>query len=176
MYTDVKLYHIVAHEASRGIGIGNRLPWHINADLKRFKALTNHGVIIMGRTTFVSLGSKPLPNRLNIVITSDINSVEHQPQVVRFNDIQRAITYAKLYASFKNLDKVWIIGGETIYRQTAGLVDGIELTYILQEVAGVDTFYPVITDDFKLTKSEPFVRDKKSGLDYTFLTYQRQEE
>lgn len=174
MYTDVKLYHITAHDAARGIGIGNTLPWHISADLKRFKELTRHGVVIMGRTTFLSLASKPLSNRLNIVITSDIKSVEHQPGVVRFNDIKKAITYAKLYASFRNLDKVWIIGGETIYRQTMDLIDGIELTYILQEVEGVDAFYPAITEDFKLINSQPVVYDNVSGLDYAFLTYQKE--
>jgi dihydrofolate reductase len=53
-----------------GIGINGALPWHIKADMKYFRELTEHHIVIMGRKTWESIGSKPLPNRLNVVVTS----------------------------------------------------------------------------------------------------------
>ena len=63
---------IVAYTNNLLIGKDNSIPWHISDDLKRFKKLTTGNVIIMGRKTFESLGSKPLPNRTNIVISSNL--------------------------------------------------------------------------------------------------------
>ena len=65
---------IVAYTNNLLIGKDNSIPWHISDDLKRFKKLTTGNVIIMGRKTFESLGSKPLPNRTNIVISSKLNT------------------------------------------------------------------------------------------------------
>ena len=171
-----KIYHIVAHDAERGIGFDNKLPWHIKADLKRFKKLTQTSIVIMGRTTYLSLGSKPLPNRMNVVITSDINTVAPKPGVAVFNNIPEAIAYAKLYAYNHELNYIWIIGGASIYEQTMDMIDGIKLTYILQEVPGADTFYPVIDERFEVVKMKPIVRDLASNLDYSFMTYMRKEQ
>ena len=168
-----KIYHIVAHDAERGIGFDNKLPWHIKADLKRFKKLTQSSIVIMGRTTYLSIGSKPLPDRMNVVITSDINTVAPKPGVAVFNNIPEAIAYAKLYAFNYELKNIWIIGGASIYEQTMDIIDGIKLTYIIQEVPGADTFYPVIDSQFELVTVKPFVHDLASNLDYRFMTHMR---
>ena len=176
MNNQAKIYHIVAHDAERGIGFDNKLPWHIKADLKRFKKLTESDIVIMGRTTYLSLGSKPLPKRMNVVITSDINTVAPKPGVAVFNNIPEALAYAKLYAFNNKIKNIWIIGGASIYEQTMDMIDGIKLTYILQEVPGADTFYPVIDERFELVKMKPIVRDLASNLDYSFMTYMRKEK
>ena len=68
-YNGIKVAHIVATDLKGCIGKEGKMPWHIPADLKRFKELTKGGVVIMGRKTFESLGCKPLPDRLNIILT-----------------------------------------------------------------------------------------------------------
>lgn len=173
MNNQAKIYHIVAHDAKRGIGFDNKLPWHIKDDLKHFKNLTQSDIVIMGRTTYLSIGSKPLPKRMNVVITTDINSVEPKPGVVVFDSIPEALAYAKLYAHDNKIKNIWIIGGGSIYEQTMDMIDGIILTYILQEVPGADTFYPVIDSRFELVTVKPFVHDLASNLDYRFMTYMR---
>lgn len=69
----MNIAHIVAISRNGCIGNDNALPWRIGSDLKRFRQLTSGSVVIMGRKTFESLNSKPLPNRINIVLTRDVN-------------------------------------------------------------------------------------------------------
>lgn len=71
-WQNVKVVHVVAMDKNHCIGKGNALPWHISADLKHFKEITQGGVVIMGRKTLESMG-RALPNRVNWVITRDIN-------------------------------------------------------------------------------------------------------
>ena len=75
---------IVAYTNNLLIGKDNSIPWHISDDLKRFKKLTTGNVIIMGRKTFESLGSKPLPNRTNIVISSKYRGKGCGKQLIDF--------------------------------------------------------------------------------------------
>ena len=67
-YNGIKVAHIVATDINGCIGKAGKMPWHLPADLKRFKELTKGGVVIMGRKTFDSLGLMPLPNRMNVII------------------------------------------------------------------------------------------------------------
>lgn len=71
-WQNVEVVHVVAMDKNHCIGKGNALPWHISADLKHFKEITQGGVVIMGRKTLESMG-RTLPNRVNWVITRDIN-------------------------------------------------------------------------------------------------------
>jgi dihydrofolate reductase len=71
-WQNVEVVHVVAMDQKHCIGKGNALPWHISADLKHFKEITQGGVVIMGRKTLESMG-RALPNRVNWVITRDIN-------------------------------------------------------------------------------------------------------
>lgn len=72
-YSNVKVAQVVAISQNFAIGKDNQLPWHIPADLKHFKALTSGGIVIMGRKTFESMGARPLPNRTNMVITTNLD-------------------------------------------------------------------------------------------------------
>ena len=132
------IYHVVAVSKNGVIGKDGKLPWHFPADLKFFKNLTTGHTVIMGRKTFDSIG-KPLPNRENIVISRQSRS--GMPGVEFVTSIDAALKRAQK-------GEVFIIGGDSIYRETIGLVDGIYLTRISQDYEG-DAFYPGVPAGFK---------------------------
>ena len=103
------------------IGLDGRIPWHYASDLKRFKRLTMGTTVIMGRRTWESIGSKPLPERRNIVITrADLLKVEC------FRDIPSALESC--------VGQVWFIGGERIYAEAMALCDIIDVTHVPDRV------------------------------------------
>ncbi len=132
------LYHIVAASDNGVIGVNGRLPWHFPADLKFFKTTTSGTTVIMGRKTFESI-EKPLPNRENIVISREPHVPI--PGVQFVSSIDAAMEKAKN-------GKAFIIGGESIYRETLGRVDGIYLTHIHKNYEG-DAFYPGVPSGFR---------------------------
>src|SRR3989338_8906137 len=113
---------IVAMTKNRTIGKNNQIPWHLSEDLKNFKRLTTGNTVIMGRKTFDSIG-KPLPNRENIVI-----SRQSYPETMGVKFVQ-SVDQALAQAS---KGKIFIIGGASIYLETAHLIDGVYLTRIDQ--------------------------------------------
>src|SRR5699024_5906766 len=98
-YNGTTIKHVVATDLKGCIGKDGKMPWHIPADLKRFRELTEGGVVIMGRKTFESLGCKPLPNRCNIIISSNENLLE-KPYMncYVFPTIDTAISNASYWA------------------------------------------------------------------------------
>ncbi len=137
------IYHVVAVSKNGVIGKGGKLPWHFAADLKFFKNLTTGHTVVMGRKTFDSIG-KPLPDRENIVIS---HHVDHKAAGIKFaKSIDEALERA-------GKGKIFIIGGASIYRETAHLIDGIYLTRIDQDYEG-DTFYSGIPDGFREVSRE----------------------
>lgn len=147
-YDGIKVAHIVATDINGCIGKAGQMPWHVPADLKRFKELTKGGVVIMGRKTFESLGCKPLPERTNIVITNRINH-GFQHVVWTAKGIDKALGLAhELSGLFSGNRTIWIIGGGEIYYQTMPYVDVIEHTVINTEVMDGDTFYPDAREQF----------------------------
>ena len=140
---------IVAVSPDGVIGVENRIPWHYPADLKRFKRLTTGGTIIMGRSTFESIG-RPLPDRRNIVITSrDIPGVECFP------DIPSAIATCS--------GKVWFVGGARIYREAMAYVDQIDVTYVPDRIApeGAILFPEIDERIFEAGPREPHPDDPR---------------
>ncbi|WP_345889692.1 dihydrofolate reductase [Spongiibacter thalassae] len=134
----IKFAHIVAAARNGVIGVDNQLPWRLPADLRRFKALTMGKPIVMGRKTWESIG-RPLPGRANIVVSRDPHFRAEGAQV--FADIAGAMAQAEVEATHSGVDEVFVIGGETIYRQTLAEVDRVYLTEVDVEVEG-DAFYP----------------------------------
>jgi len=122
---------IVARAQNGVIGRDGKLPWHISADLKRFKALTMGSAMVMGRKTFESLPGL-LPGRRHIVLTSNPSWKADGAEVAR--DIQEALRVA-------GGDRVSVIGGAEIFSMFMPRADRIELTEVLQDVPG-DTFMP----------------------------------
>jgi len=151
---------IAAMSENRVIGKDNALPWSIKEDMAHFKKLTKGWPCVMGRKTWESLPLKPLPGRLNIVISQKMNADGSLPQDVKF--------FPSLSAAVENcsgFEKIFIIGGEMIYKQALELADKIELTVVHKQYDG-DAFFPEIdTNRWQQTNIEDF--DTFSFLTYT---------
>ena len=130
----MKISIIAAMDEKRGIGKNGELPWHISADLKRFKDLTTDHTVIMGRKTFESIGH-PLPNRKNIIVTHNLSYNSMGSQVA--TSLHDAIEMAKM----DNETEVFIIGGGEIFSQAVMFADELYLT-IVEGDFGADTFFP----------------------------------
>jgi dihydrofolate reductase len=135
---------VVARAQNGVIGRDGKLPWHIPADLKRFKALTMGSAMVMGRKTFESLPGL-LPGRRHIVLTR--GSRWHAPGALVAHDIEEAVTLARG-------ERMSVIGGADIFRLFLPVVDEIELTEVLADVPG-DTFIddPRDSGDWRVTFS-----------------------
>ena len=116
-YSNVEVAQIVAMSQNRAIGKDNQLPWHISEDLKHFKKHTNGGIVIMGRKTFESMGAKPLPNRTNFVITTNLDYQVDDDAVIVMHNLDEALTQASSLAHGKGLQTIWVIGGEKVFQQ-----------------------------------------------------------
>lgn len=125
---------IVAMDEKRGIGIDNRLPWRLSADLKRFKRLTMGHHLIMGRKTYDSIG-RPLPGRHMIVLTR--NTQLELDEI----EIARSLPQAIQLAQSRGDDEIFIAGGAEVFRQSLTLADRIYLTQVHAEVE-CDVFFP----------------------------------
>lgn len=171
MIDKIEVVHIVAHDLNGCIGNNGELPWHLPADLKRFKELTSGGVVVMGRKTFESLNCKPLPNRVNIVITNDLNfKVDHaSSKAIFYSSISAAIEKAKYEAMVLGLKEVWVIGGQSIYVQTMPYVDRIELTWISHKFNG-DTYYPS-SPPVKVVSNSGSTIDPATNIRYEYISY-----
>lgn len=157
---------IVAAASNNGIGKNNRLLWHLPNDMKFFKNTTWGMVVIMGRKTFESVG-KPLPGRMNIVITAQQNWQAAGVQVAR--SLEEAIAIAEA-ANFK---EIFIIGGGEIYRQAMPLAQCIYLTRV-QAAPESDTFFPEISEqEWKQKGKLDFYKDEKHAFDYSFEKWGR---
>ena len=147
------------------IGLDNDLPWHLPADLKRFKSLTTGHHMIMGRRTWDSIGRRPLPGRPTIVVTRDRSYSAEPAQVA--HSISQALDLVG------NDDEVFIAGGEAIYRLALPVADRIHLTRIHADFDG-DTRFPDIEEaEWQVVLEEQHEQDEKNRYAYTFLIYER---
>ncbi len=160
---------IVATDEGGAIGAGGKIPWHLPADLKHFKELTMGHPVIMGRKTFESIG-KPLPGRVNIVITTDSAwKAEGCIAVQSFSDAIRAAENRLAGDS----GEIFVIGGGRVYETALPHVKRVYLTRVRDRVTG-DTFFPTLNDvDWQLVNSEKHSRDEKNPVDYEFQVYER---
>ena len=157
-----KITLVVAVDAARGIGAGNKMPWHLPEDLAHFKRLTSGHPIIMGRKTFDSIG-RALPNRRNIVITRN-GAWGH-------DGVEVAASLGDALALCGDAP-VFVIGGGQIFAEALPLAHAIELTVIDQQF-GCDTFFPEIeASQWTELARQPHHSDT-NGFDYTFITLQR---
>jgi len=162
---------IVAHSSNRVIGVDGQLPWHIPDDLKYFKAITIGKPIIMGRKTFDSIG-KPLPGRLNIIITKNTDLTIEECVVV--NNLEAAISEAKNY--FKTHDteqeEIFIIGGAQIFKQSMEFVNKIYITEVHAEYAG-DVFFDELSDNDWIEVGRDLHDSQNDKIPFSFVTYNR---
>lgn len=156
----MKLILIAAHDPKFVIGLNGKIPWHYSDDLKFFKKTTLGHVIVMGRKTFESIGSKPLPGRQNIVVSSKQKSQE---------GIHVISNPEQLEEIRLNSDQVFIVGGSAIYEHYLPIADQLIITEIKQEFEG-DTYFPNYRKDIGLTWIE---FERESHNDFDFVYYRR---
>ncbi len=157
---------IAAIAENNALGYQNNLLWHLPDDLKNFKLLTQHNVVIMGRKTYESIG-KPLPNRINIVISSTLSSNDEDLKIVK--NMTEAIALAKEYHT-----EIFIIGGGKIYKESLPLADKLHLTLIHATPNNADTFFPEIDFTHWELISETFhKKDEKHSVSFSYRTYKR---
>ena len=149
---------ITAIGKNNAIGRDNRLLWHIPDDLRHFKKITTGNIIVMGRKTYESIG-KPLPNRTNIVVTSD-KKYKADGCLVK-HSLEEVLNEAKNYGN----KEVFIIGGGQIYQQALPHADKLYLT-IVDDEPEADTFFPDYSE-FKNVISEE--NHEQKGLKYKFV-------
>lgn len=160
---------IVAVDEKNGIGKDGDLLCHLPNDLRHFKSITTGHSIIMGRKTYESLPKGALPNRINIVITSD--NPDNYPGCIVVRSIDEALS------EIDNKEKAFIIGGGKLYSSTLHMADTLYLTRIHNTFADADTFFPEIDfNKWELTDSEKHKADEKHKYDYSFLQYKRTSE
>jgi len=153
---------VVAIDRQRGIGIDNRLPWHLPEDLAHFKRLTSGHAIIMGRKTFDSIG-RPLPNRRSVVVTR--NAAWAHEGVEAVGSLEAAVALLRGQQAF-------IIGGAQIFGEAMALADCMVVTEIDGSFA-CDTFFPPLDPAVWLESARERHHSDKSGLDYAIVTYLR---
>ena len=157
---------VVVVDGNNGIGKNGDLLCHLPNDLKHFKKLTTGHTIIMGRKTFESLPKGALPNRINIVITSD--NADNYPGCI----VARSVDEAFLLT--KKKDKVFIIGGGKIYNSTLYLANKLYLTRIHHRFEDADTFFPDIDfNNWELIEEEKYKADEKHLYDYSVRSYKK---
>lgn len=160
---------IAALASNRCIGNDNKLPWYLPEDLKYFKAVTTGKPVIMGRTTFDSIG-RPLPNRTNIVVTRNPD-FKHDGVKVAYS-VEEAIKIAESVAYIDGSEEVIIMGGAQIYEQTLALAQRLYLTEVEQVVEG-DAFFPEFDRNQWQESQRQRFHYEPSQTDYSFVVYER---
>ena len=152
---------------NRVIGRDGGLPWHLSADLKRFKRLTMGHHIIMGRKTFESIG-RPLPGRTSIVVTRQTEFAASGVLVA--HNLNEALELAA------GDDEAFIIGGAEVYRLALPHVDRIYLTEICADVRGDTTFPELDRGAWHLVDESHYDADDRNDFEHTFCILDRQTE
>ena len=158
----MQLILIAAVAQNNAIGKQNTIPWKLPTDMKLFKSFTEGYVVIMGRKTFESMGSKPLKNRINVVIS---NTLPDTPGVVVSTSVPAALE------AFRDYEKCFIIGGAGIYQEAMPLADKLIISHVDKVVEDADAFFPTIP--FEWHPSETFLPELTENDEVTFkvITY-----
>ena len=156
---------IAAMADNRVIGIDNRLPWKLPADMRWFRAQTMGKPIVMGRKTFESIGAKPLPGRTNVVITRDRGYAAQGCIVV--HDIETAL------AAVPDAAEIMIIGGASFYEQMLPRAQRMYLTLVHTEVEG-DAWFPEFSaGEWREVERSDCDADESNPLPHSFVIYER---
>ncbi|MHA0036792.1 dihydrofolate reductase [Deinococcus sp. PESE-13] len=155
---------IAAQTENRVIGRDGGMPWHLPADFAHFRALSVGKPNIMGRKVFDTLRRKPLPERVNIVLTHNEN--------LKFDGCLIAHSPEEALQLAGDAPEIAIIGGEEIYRLYWDRLTRLEMTLIHAELDG-DTFFPEIGPEWELAQETFRPADEKNRYDLTFQTWRR---
>lgn len=169
----MKISMIACMSRNRVIGKDGQMPWHISDDLKRFKIITSNRVIVMGRKTFESLGCRPLPERINIVLSESLDRNRYGSAIVCRNR-HELLDYIKSidHVPPPFADEIMIIGGESVYKEFMPIADRLYMTIIDHDYEG-DTYFPEIEPaDWNLTSCKT-AHDDKFPHNFAYITLDR---
>lgn len=169
MKPDIIISSIVAVAENGAIGRNHALPWHLPNDMKFYKYTTWGMPVIMGRTSFETLGSKRLPGRFNIVMSRNGNLQTNDPEVRVAKDRDHALQLAME----TDCREVFVIGGAKIYAEFMDITDRIYITRVHGRPEA-DTFFPEPDwSAWDLKQARRFEADEKHAFAYTFETWER---
>lgn len=160
---------IVAYSQNHAIGKDNNLLWYLADDMAFFKQQTSGQTVVMGKNTYLSLPNKfrPLPNRKNIVISSQEPIEEHE-NLSWYKSLKEAISALK-----KTEDEIYIIGGGTIYKQTLPIADVVYATEVKVAVEG-DTYFPALNaNEWSREVLHSFSKNEKNEYDFEVVKYEK---
>ena len=157
---------VVAASENNAIGLNNQLLWHLPKDMRFFKNTTWGMPILMGRATFESMGSKPLPGRLNIVLTRNKNWKSEG--VMAVNTMEQAIELAKKYDYLE----LMVIGGGQVYDMALPMANKIWLTKVHCTLQG-DAYFPTLGADWERISLATNVADAKHIYAFDFECWKR---
>jgi dihydrofolate reductase len=155
---------VVAHSSNRVIGRDGELPWHLPADLRRFRELTSGGTVVMGRKTFESLPEayRPLPNRRNVVLSTDPGYRAEGAEVMP--GLEEALAACG--------ERCFVIGGGATYEQALAHADLVYATEVEAAVEGDALFPPLPEGEWRcVERSEPL---RENGYTFSFKRYERE--
>lgn len=152
------------------IGRAGDMLYHLRDDLRNFKALTMGNPIVMGRKTYESLPKRPLPGRLNVVITRNGDYQADGAVVVH--------SFAEALKACGEAKQVFVIGGAQIYAEAIPVADRLILTEILAPVPeGADTFFPKINPaEWREQQRTDVLTDSASGINYQIIELTRGQQ
>lgn len=159
---------IVAVTNNMVIGKGNTMPWHLPSDLKNFKRVTQNSCVVMGRKCWESIPEKfrPLPNRLNVVLTRDENF--KADGAATLSNLERTITNLK---NNGDDDEVFVIGGAQIYKDAFPFAERLFITRILADIDGDIILEGLNIDEWELIEDTDTMTE--NGFNFKFEEYKR---
>lgn len=156
---------LVAIGKDGGIGTEQGIPWHIPADLKRFKDMTIGHVVIMGRKTFATLNDTPLPRRTNIIITK--SKRESKDPNVQYMSLAQCKAY--INDTF-NTQRIFVIGGEKVYNELEGFISVIHMTEVFHsEMYPFNTYFFPINSHYRIADVSD-MNVLNDDISYRFVT------
>ncbi|MGN6113426.1 MAG: dihydrofolate reductase [Luteimonas sp.] len=156
---------VAALDLDHAIGKDNALPWHLSADLRRFKALTLGKPVLMGRRTAESLG-RALPGRRNLVLTRTARAP--------FEGMEAFGTLAQALDAVADAPEACVIGGGAVFAETLPLAARMHLTWVDTRVQGADAWFPRFDPgDWRETARETHPADARNDHAYAFVDYER---
>ena len=162
----MKVSIIVAIAENGVIGRAGKLPWHLSADLRRFKRLTMGHSLIMGRKTYESIG-RPLPGRTSVVVT---RQSQYQPAGVRVVPcLERGLEIVSEH------EQAFIVGGSQIYGPALEIADRLYVTRVHANVEGDVSFPALDAAEWRMCEETPHPRDEEHAYAFTFQVYDRVE-
>lgn len=157
---------ILAVDENNLIGDDGKMPWHIPNDFKHFKEITTGKTVVMGRKTFESIG-RPLPNRVNIVISRD---PDYSPKgVITFHSLSEFYKYVKY---MENSSELFIIGGANLINQLYDDISTFYITHIDKAFNG-DCHIEIDFRSLNMIHEEYIEPDEINDFGYSFVTYKK---